>query len=223
MTTAAPSITDSELQREVEQELRWDPSVAPASIGVSASDHTVSLSGTVYSYSSHLAAVGAAKRVKGVRAIADDIVVDIVVESTPGHTDHEIAEFAEHAMEWSTSVPSTVRATVRDGVLTLDGEVDWDFQRRAAKLAVTHIAGIRNLIDDIVLKPVPSAHDVHDRIATALRRAADVDATNIHVTSNAGHVTLTGSASSWAERERVQHTAWSAPGVTNVSDNLVIR
>jgi hypothetical protein len=107
MSITASIITDTELQREVEQELKWDPSVVLASVGVSAEDHTVTLSGTVHSYSSRLAAVRAAKRIKGVQAIADDIVVEL--PGTSGHTDHDIAEFAEHAMKANTSVPDTVR------------------------------------------------------------------------------------------------------------------
>lgn len=221
MSVTAPIITNSELQREVERELTWDPSVALASVGVSAEDHTVTLSGTVHSYSSRLAAVCAAKRVKGVHAIADDIVVEPT--GTAGRTDHDIAQFAEHAMKWAVTVPDTVRATVRDGLLTLDGTVDWNFQRRAAARAVEYIAGVRTVNNNIELKHVTSAHDVHERIATAMRRAADLDASNVHVTADGGHVTLTGWVSSWAERERAQHTAWSAAGVTRVTDDLVIR
>ena len=126
-------------------------------------------------------------------------------------------------MEWNISVPDSVRATVRDGMLTLDGTVEWDFQRRAAAHAVGYIAGVHNVFNNIELKHVASAHDIHERIAAALRRAADVDATKVHVTSNGGHVTLSGSVSSWAERERAEITAWSAPGVTKVTDDLILR
>jgi osmotically-inducible protein OsmY len=214
-------MTNSELQREVEQELEWDPSVARASVGVTAADHTVTLSGTVHAYGSRLAAVRAAKRVKGVRAIADDIVVEPAGGS--GRTDHDIAEFAEHGLKWSSSVPDTVRATVRDGLVTLDGTVDWDYQRRDAARAVEYIAGVRNVLNNIELQHVSTAHDIHEHIAAAMRRSAVIDANNVHVTSDGGHVTLTGSVSSWAEHDRAQSTAWSAAGVTRVTDDLVIR
>jgi osmotically-inducible protein OsmY len=221
MSLTSDTTTNAELQRQVEEELRWDPAVAPASIGVTAEDHTVTLTGTVHQYGSRLAAVRAAKRVKGVHAIADDIVVEAA--TVPGQTDHDIAEFAEHAMKWSIDVPETARATVRDGSLTLDGTVEWNFQRRAAARAVEHIAGVRNVVNNITLKHVMSAHDIHDRIANALRRSADIDATQIHVASDSGQVHLTGSVASWAEREIAEHAAWSAPGVTKVTDELVIR
>ena len=221
MSLTTHTITNTELQQQVEEELRWDPAVAPASIGVTAEDHTVTLSGTVHQYSSRLAAVRAAKRVKGVHAIADDIVVEAA--SVPGQTDHDIAEFAAHAMKWSIDVPETARVTVRDGSLTLDGTVEWNFQRRAAARAVEHIAGVRNVVNNITLKHVASSHDIHQRIANALRRSAAIDATQVHVASDSGMVHLTGSVASWAERDIAEHAAWSAPGVTKVTDDLVIR
>jgi osmotically-inducible protein OsmY len=220
MSVAATSITNAELQSEVEQELAWDPSVDAASVGVSAHANTVTLSGTVDHFAARFAAVRAAKRVRGVHAIADDIVVELA--GTAGLTDRDVAEYAERALRWNTEVPDTVRATVRDGQLTLDGMVPWDFQRIAAGRAVKYIAGVRNINNNIELTHVTSANDIHERIATALRRSAGVDANNIHVASDGGHVTLTGSVSSWSERERARRTAWSSPGVTKLTDELVL-
>ena len=221
MSVTTPIITSTELQRDVEEELLWDPAVTPASVGVSVEDHTVTLSGTVHQYGSRMAAVRAAKRVRGVHAIADDIVVE--PSGTNGRTDHDIAGVAEHALKWSIEVPDTVQATVRDGLVTLDGTVDWNFQRRAAGRVVEHIHGVRNVVNDITLRHSVSSNDVHEHIATALRRAADIDARQVHVASDGGHVHLTGSVSSWSERDIAEHAAWSAPGVTKVSDDLVIR
>jgi osmotically-inducible protein OsmY len=221
MSLTTHTISNAELQQQVEEELRWDPAVAPASVGVTAEDHTITLSGTVHQYGSRLAAVRAAKRVKGVHAIADDIVVEAI--TLPGQTDHDIAEAAAHAMTWSIDVPETARATVRDGMVTLDGTVEWNFQRRAAARAVEHIAGVRNVSNDITLKHVTSSHDIHERIANALKRSADIDASQVHVASDSGQVHLTGSVASWSEREIAEHAAWSAPGVTKVTDDLVIR
>lgn len=220
MSSSSSAITNQDLQREVEQELRWDPAVALASVGVTAHNHEVTLSGTVHRYTERLAAVRAAKRIKGVHAIADDIVVEPA--GVDGRTDNDIAQHAQQAMQWNIDVPDTVRATVRDGHVTLDGTVDWNFQRLAAERAVRHIAGVRGISDGIVLEHVVSPDDVHNRIATALRRSADIDANKIHVTADGGHVRLTGYASSWAERDRAQQAAWAAPGVTQVSDELII-
>ncbi len=131
MTSATNSGTDADLdlQREVEQELSWDPSVTPASIGVSAHHHAITLSGTVGLYSDRLAAVRAAKRVRGVQTIADDIVVE--PSGSTARTDHDIAEHIEHALRWSSFTPGTIKATVRDGVVTLDGTTEFNYQRTA--------------------------------------------------------------------------------------------
>lgn len=116
-----------------------------------------------------------------------------------------------------------MRASVRDGLVALDGTVDWNFQWQAASGIVEHIAGVVGVVDNIVLRPVTSSPDVHPRIASALRRSADINASRIHVTADVGHVNFTGSLSSLAERERALQAVWSAPGVTRVSDEFVIR
>ena len=221
MSLVIPAIVDGELQQAVEEELLWDPAVALGSVGVSAQDHAVTLSGRVRHYSNRLAAVRAAKRVRGVHVIADEIVVEPA--GVNGRTDADIAEYTEHALTWNAEVPASVGATVREGVVTLDGMADWDFQRRAAAGVVEHIAGVVDVVDNITLRPVASSHDVHEQIASVLQRAADVDASTIHVTSDAGQVNLTGSVSSVAERERALQAVWSAPGITKVSDELTIR
>ena len=213
--------TDGELQRAVEDELQWDPAVVPGSIGVSAQDHTVTLSSRVPHYRNRLTAVRAAERIKGVHAVTDQIVVEPAGRA--GRTDGDLAEYMERALTWNADVPASVLAAVRNGVVTLEGTVNWNFQRRAAAGVVEDMSGVVDVVNNITLETVVSSHDVHDRIASALQRAADVDANTIHITSQVGHVNLTGSVSSLAERERALQAVWSAPGITKVSDELVIR
>ena len=221
MLISARPITDGELQADVETELEWDPTVSLASIGVSVHDRAVTLSGTVNQLSSRLAAVRAAKRVNGVRAIADDIVVE--VNGHHSHTDHDIAEVAANAMKWNIEVPEAVRVTVRGGEVTLDGIVGWNFQRRAAQRAVEHLAGVVKVDNKITLQHAETPDDIHRRIADALQRSADVDADSIAVSAEGGAVRLTGSVASWSERQCVEDAAWAARGVTDVRDDLVIR
>ena len=172
-------------------------------------------------YRNRLTAVRAAERVKGVHAVADQIVVELAGRA--GRTDGDLAEFTEGALTWNAEVPASALAAVRNGVVTLEGTVDWNFQRRAVARAVEGISGVVDVANNITLETVASSHDMHDRITSALQRAADVDADTIQVTSEVGHVNLTGSVSSLAERERALQAVWSAPGITKVSDELVIR
>lgn len=217
--TTTLDTTNTELRNLVEEELIWDPAIPMASIGVSVADHAVTLSGTVENLASRLAAVRATKRVKGVQAIADDIVVHIAGD----HIDHDIAGHVEAALRWSFETPGTVHATVRDGAVNLDGVVDWNFQRRAAERSVQDISGVRMINNNITLKETESAHDVHSRISNALHRAVNIDASRIKVTSDGSEVTLSGTVSSWAERETASQAAWAAKGVTKVNDLLHIR
>jgi osmotically-inducible protein OsmY len=129
----------------------------------------------------------------------------------------------EFALAWNTQIPDTVGATVRDGIVTLDGTADWNYQRRAAERVVQHLAGVRHVSNKIALKQIATSNDVHRRITAALHRDADIDAHSIVVESNNGEVFLTGTISTWAERERVEAAAWAAPGVTQVHDNLRLR
>lgn len=212
--------TNRELQQRIEDEMSWDPSVPPGSIGVAVSDGAATLTGTVHSLSGRLAAVRAAKRVKGVRTIADDIVVQPV--GLPARSDHDIAITIEHLLDWNTQVPENVRATVRDGVVALEGEVDWQYQRRAAERAVQHLSSVQHVVNNIMLKKAVSTRDIHHRITSALHRRADIDAHAITVDADGGEVWLKGTVSSWAERERAEAAAWAAPGVTTVHDDIRI-
>ncbi len=221
MTTEVSTITNIDLQASVEEELLWDPAILPASIGVSVTEGAVTLTGTVAQLSCRLAAVRAAKRVEGVRAIADEIVVNST--GIPGRSDHEVAEFVEHALQWNTVIPDSVHATLRNGVATLDGTVEWNYERRAAARVVEYISGVESVVNNISLKHMESAENIHHRIVGALRRHADIDADTVEVTSADGEVRLDGSVSSWAEREQVEAAAWTASGVSTVQNNLIIR
>ena len=220
-TPTAPPLSDRGLQQQIEEEFAWDPAVPAAAIGIVVTDQAVTLTGYVGKIADRLAAVKAAKRVKGVRAIADDIVVEVAGLTT--RSDHDVARAVEHALEWNTQIPDTVWATVRDGIVTIDGTVDWDYQRRAAQRVVQHLAGVKHLTNIIGLKQGASPNDVKRRITAALHRQAELDAHSIEVESTGSEVWLNGSVSNWAERERAEAAAWAAPGVTLVHDNLCIR
>jgi osmotically-inducible protein OsmY len=219
-TRPVPILSDAAVQRQVEEEFAWDPAVPTAAIGVTVTDRSVTLSGYVEKLAERLAAVKAAKRVKGVRAIADDIVVRPAGGSP--RSDHDVARTVEEALEWNTQIPDTVWATVRDSIVTLDGTADWDYQRRAAQRVVQHLVGVKHVTNRITLKQTASPTDVHGRITAALHRQAELDSHSIEVTSNGTEVWLTGSVSNWAEREQAEAAAWAAPGVTMVHDNLRI-
>jgi len=210
---------DTDLRRDVVDELEWEPSIDAAEIGVTAHDGVVTLTGTVHSFTQKLAAERAAKRLQGVKALANDI--DVRLPGTAERTDSDIARMAVDALKWRTVVPSDrVKVLVKSGWITLEGEVDWQYQKDAAFDAVHHLVGVKGVTDMITLKPRVSAIDVKSRIEAAFRRSAEVDAQKVQVETRDGKVTLRGAVHSWSEREDAERTAWAAPGVTLV-DNLL--
>lgn len=212
---------DKDLKRHVENALDWEPSVDAKDIGVSVHDGVVTLRGNVASYAEKVAAERVARRVYGVKAVADDLVVHLA--SLHQRTDTEIAQAAVNAVTWRTTVPDNrVTVTVRDGWITLAGTLDWHYQRDAAARAVRELTGVRGVTNDIRVQPHVTTADVQHEIEAAFKRSAEIDARRVKVTAQDGKVILSGNVRSWAERQEAERAAWAAPGVSQVVDRLAI-
>ncbi len=211
--------TDKELRRDVERELEWEPSVDERQVGVSVIDGIVTLTGDVGSYSEKWHAERAVERVEGVRGIANDLEVKAASE----RTDTDIARAATDALRWNVMVPSDkVTVKVANGWLTLEGEVRWDFQRRAAERAVRELPGVRGLSNLITIRPRVEPQDVKGKIEDTFKREATIDANRVTVQVNGSEVTLRGSVRSWVERHEAEKAAWAAPGVTAVYNYITV-
>jgi len=191
---------DRELQIYVLDELRWEPGVNAAHIGATVKDGVVTLQGTVDSFAEKWAAEKAVKRLPGVKALAVELKVKLPGSSE--RTDADIAQAAEHAFKWNISVPGNrIRVIVENGRITLEGEVDWQFQKSAAEEAVLHLTGVKGVTNLITVKPKVAPSEVKEKIEAALKRNAILDANQIKVQVDGGKVRLTGSVHSWAECE----------------------
>ena len=218
MTTATAVPHDSKVRDLVLQELAWESSVDASGIGVTAKDGAVTLTGFVDSYPEKLAAERAAKRVRGVRAVADEIQVRLRFE----RTDDAIAQEVAQALRLRLSVPETVQASVRLGQVTLTGLVSNLFQRACAEKAVRHVKGVKHIINRVEVAPTASPSDIERQIVHALRREATIEAHRIHVTIAGSKVRLTGVVASFQERESAEQAASHAPGVTIVDNQLSV-
>ena len=211
---------DAQLKQDVESELRWDPSITFDKVKVTADDGVVTLRGSVPHYFEKCSAEKAAQRVGGVRAVADELEVNLFPEYA--RSDDEIARNALSALDWNYSAPDGVKVTVDKGWLTLRGEAEWEFERNAAKAAVASLMGVRGVSNDITIKTSVQASDVKTKIEEALKRSAETEGRNINVTVSGSRVNLSGSVHSFSEIEDARLAAWSAPGVMAVDDNLKI-
>ena len=223
MRSLKTALSDADLRESVLAEFDWDPSVDDLELDVAVKDGAVSLRGRVMSYSQRHAAVRAAERVQGVKAVADDI--DVVLPDEVDRKDSEIAAEIAYERERSTGIPDSVKAEVRNGQVTLRGSVAWSYQRDEAARAVRHLVGVRDVSNLIEVEPgvvEADATDVEEQIHQALGRMADVDASSISVTKTDDVVRLDGSVGSLAERRIAQRVAESAAGVTRVENNLVL-
>ena len=212
---------DSLIQANVLEELKWRPSINAAHIGVTAYDGVVTLTGKVTHYAEKTTAEDATKGVYGVKGVANDIEVEMLGSHKKNDTDVAVA--ALNALAWDYQVPNDqVQVVVKNGWVTLDGTVDWQFQKDAAERAVRHLAGVAAVSNQIALKPTAKWIDVAHKIEDAFRRNADLDARRIKVRTASGVVTLTGSVASWTERNQAMWAAWSAPGVTSVINDITV-
>ena len=214
--------TDSELKKDVLAELAWDPLVPEARIGVAVSDGVVTLTGHLDSYAEKIAAKHAAERVIGVKALA--VEIEVIPLGIHQRSDTEIAAAAEHALGWNTSIPQDrVKVTVEKGWVTLSGELDWNFQRRAVERLIRPLKGVVGISDNIRLKTAAAPVNLSSRIQDALVRQAVREARRIEVAMEGRVVTLKGHVHSWAERSAAEGATWAAPGVSKVNNQLTVQ
>lgn len=215
-------MNDKTLRQQVVDELDFDPSLASADIGVAAKNGVVTLSGHVPSFTQKFGAERAAWRVKGVRAIAQEL--DVRIPGEKQVDDDQIAERALKILQWSADFPhSTIRVKVTNGWVTLSGEVEWNFQREAAEKAVRKLSGVVTVINEIALSNNARKLDIQKHILDALTRHAAFEASRIKIeVRDDGEVTIDGEVGDWNEREAVRRAVWSTPGVFSVTDRLHI-
>jgi osmotically-inducible protein OsmY len=213
--------TDSQLQADVSAELKWEPSVHAARIGVEVKDGVVTLAGQVDSFAEKWSAESAAQRVAGVKALTTELKVHLTGLSK--RTDADVAQAVENVLEWTSSLPAgAIKVMVEGGWVTLSGDVDWQYQRLAATDSVRYLMGVTGVSNQISIKPSVTAKAVKSEIEAALKRTSIADAKQISVAVHGNDVTLSGTVHSWDERYTATNSAWGTPGVRNVVDRLTL-
>jgi osmotically-inducible protein OsmY len=212
---------DSDIKRDVEDELKWEPTIDAIDIGVAANNGVVTLTGFVHTYAQKMEAERAAKRVAGVRGVANDIEVRVpVADERP---DPELVRDAVNALKTELPYSSeNIKVVAKNGWLTLEGNVEWNYARKEAEKVVRRIRGVKGVTNSIALKPTAQPYEIRRKIEDALRRSAELDASRITVEANGSEVILRGTVKSWAERQEAERAAWAAPGVTQVDNRITI-
>jgi osmotically-inducible protein OsmY len=221
VATTTATRTDPQIQSDVMAQLKWEPRLSPNEVGVIVRDGVVTLTGWVDSYTKRWAAEDAAHRVRGVKAVANDI--EVRLGANDERTDMDIAQAAVRALEWDAFVPvEKLDVTVSKGWVTLKGDVEWQYQKNDAERVVRRLQGVKGVSNLIVVKPRATPDDLKKNIEQALIRSAEVDAKNITVEIDGSKVILKGTVRSWAEKQEAEWQAWAAPGVTSVDNRITI-
>jgi osmotically-inducible protein OsmY len=221
MAVGIETRTDVQIQSDVLAELKWEPRLLPNEIGVIVKDGVVTLTGTVDTYTKRWAAEDAAHRVRGVKAVANDI--EVRLSASDERTDADIAKAVVRALETDAFVPiDKLDVTVSKGWVTLKGQVEWQFQREDAERAVRRLTGVKGVTDLITIKPRTTPAELKKKIEDALIRTAETDAHRITVDVDGSKVILRGTVRSWAEKEEAERQAWAAPGITSVDNRITI-
>jgi osmotically-inducible protein OsmY len=213
--------SNAEIEEDVKAELEWNPDLDATDIAVSVKNGVVTLAGFVKSYTDKYEAEAAAKRVAGVVAVANDL--EVRMPSVDERPDPDIARDAAAAVKSQLPISSeNIKIIVKNGWVTLEGEIEWQYQRQTAENIVRRIKGVKGVSNTILLKPRAEPEEVKRKIQEALRRSAEVDANRVEVEAYGSEVILKGTVRSWIEREEAERAAWSAPGVTKVEDRIVV-